>query len=747
METRHAFVVMAMLLLCAAAARAADAPVPAPAAASSPSSRPVIGLVLSGGGARGGAHLGVLKVLEELRVPVDVIVGTSAGSIVGAAYASGLPVEAIEKEMQDINTAELFRDTVREDEPLRRKLDDRINYIGPEIGVHREGIQLPKGAVSGVSLEIKLRSLTRLAHTTNFDRLPVRFRAVATDVTTAQMVVIAHGSLSQAIRASMAVPAAVNPVEIDGRLLVDGGVSRNLPVDVARSLGADVVIAVNIGTPLLTREEITSLVSVSDQMLRILTDSNVQRSISELTPNDVLIAPDLGTVTSADFDRLPEAVQSGAVAARALSGRLARLAVPEPEYAAFARRRAEADVDRAVVIDEVRVVGTHAVNPQVVVAAMRSEAGQPFDARVVDADMKRVYARGDFESVNYAIADEAGIGNVLLVDVTEKSWGPNYLRFGLSLSSDFEGNNFFQLIASHRWTWLNSLGAEWRNDLQIGHTDLLRSEWYQPLTPRQRLFVAPRFAAWREPLDVYDEETGRRLASFRRQWIGAGLDVGLPLGTSAEVRLGVSRGTVKMLTDTSVVPGDLLVPDADMGGVEGSFAIDTLDNRRFPRRGLAANLSLYVSRDALGATDSYNKAVGSFDGVVSRGNHSLQLGLRAGGKVGGNDLPNYEVFSLGGFLQLSGYKTGQFLGTEMAFGRLVYSYRFSKPGLFDGAYFGFSAEAGRIRESDAAPANDRLRHGYSAYVALDSPLGPVYLAIGANGEGTGAAYFFLGLPP
>ena len=218
-----------------------------------------IGLVLSGGGARGGAHIGVLRVLEELRVPVDVIVGTSAGSIVGAAYASGLPLPAIEEEMKGLSTGALFRDSRRADEPYRHKVDDGTNFIGPEVGVRADGLALPKGAVAGVSLEAVLRRLTRRQAHTEFDRLPVPFRAVATDLATGEMVVLSEGSLTQAIRASMAVPGAVTPVEIDGRLLVDGGLTRNLPVDLARQLGADVVIAVNVGTPQLNREVISSI--------------------------------------------------------------------------------------------------------------------------------------------------------------------------------------------------------------------------------------------------------------------------------------------------------------------------------------------------------------------------------------------------------------------------------------------------------------------------------------------------------
>jgi len=281
-----------------------------------PSSRPRIGLVLSGGGARGGAHLGVLKVLEEMHIPVDVIVGTSAGAIVGAAYASGMPLPQIEKEMGGLRTEMLFRDIDRRETPLRTKANDAINFIGPEVGLKGGAIELPKGVVAGVSIEAVLRQLTERQRDDDFDKLPIRFRAVATDLASSQMVVIDHGSLAVAVRASMAIPAVVDPVELDGRLLVDGGLARNLPVDVARSLGAEVVIAINIGTPLRKRDEITGILSVSDQISRILTNTNVDRSLAELGPRDLLITPDLGSVQTGDFDRLSEAAAAGENAAR-----------------------------------------------------------------------------------------------------------------------------------------------------------------------------------------------------------------------------------------------------------------------------------------------------------------------------------------------------------------------------------------------------------------------------------------------
>ncbi|HEY0820533.1 MAG TPA: patatin-like phospholipase family protein [Rhizobacter sp.] len=711
-----------------------------------PAARPQVALVLSGGGARGGAHIGVLKALEELRVPVDMIVGTSAGSIVGAAYASGMPLAEIEREMKGLSTASLFRDVAREEAPYRRKVDDGYNYIGPEIGLSTSGLALPKGAVAGVSLEAVLRRLTRYQTSPNFDRLPIRFRAVATDIGNAEMVVIDHGPLALAARASMAIPGAVNPVEIDGRLLVDGGLKRNLPVDVARRMGADVVIAVNIGTPLLERERITSLLTVTDQVLRIITEENVMQSVRELTPRDLLITPELADITSADFDRLSDAARRGEAATRAMAGQLAALALSPDDYAALGRQRALAPGDTALMVDEVRVVGTRAVNPDVVLAAMDTQPGTPFDADRLDRDLKRIYSRGDFESVNYSLVNEPGTGRVLLVEVNEKSWGPHYLRVGLTLSSTFRGNAFFNLQASHRATWLNTLGAEWRNDLQLGQVGALRTEWYQPLSTAQRWFVAPRLELQDEPFDVYDDDSRQRVARFRRRTELLGLDVGVPLGTAGEARIGYVRGRLRFGDDTSLVPASLLDGDSRLAGVLTRLRIDKLDNLRFPRSGYAAELRVMAAHTQLGASDTYTKAELFLQGATHTGPHALRAALRAGGNLRADPLPDYELLQLGGFLNLSGYQNGQLLGREMRFGRLVYNYRLDRPGFFDGMYLGASLEFGRIGDAVAGPERSRLRRSNALYFALDTPLGPLYLAYGVGDGGNRTAYLFLGQP-
>jgi NTE family protein len=728
---------LVLLFLCLGIAGAAWAQ-----AAAAVADRPKIGLVLSGGGARGGAHIGVLKVLEELQVPIDIIVGTSAGSIVGAAYASGMPLEDIEAVMGTISTVTLFHDIDRASQPLRRKADDALNFIGPEVGFGPQGISLPKGAIAGVSLEAVLRRLTIRQRHADFDRLPIRFRAIATDVASGEMVVLGGGSLTDAIRASMAIPAAVTPVEIDGRLLVDGGIARNLPVDVARQLGAQVVIAVNIGTPLLGRDDITSLLSVSDQMIRILTARNVAQSISELGPDDLLITPDLGTIATADFDRLREAAEAGAVATRAMSASLDRYRVAAAAYARTATERTMDTDTGPPHIDEVRVEGIKRVNEEVVRAAMDTQPGTIFDEAVADADLKRIYARGDFERVSYYLTMDPDGRQILVTDIAEKSWGPHYLRFGLALSTDFAGSSYFNALASHRWTWMNRLGAEWRNDLQIGHTEVLRTEWYQPLSPAQRWFVSAHAGIETTPFDVYLD--GQNIARFARKTSGVGLDIGVPFGTAGELRFGTLRGRVKFDDEIGLVPAGAL-SEEELGALLLQVRVDKLDSLRFPRFGYAGALRLVRSSTDLGATSDYAKASLLASGAYSIGPHTLRLALNYASPLGDADLPVHELSTLGGFLRLSGYRNDEFLGTGVRFGRLVYNYRLSGPGFLEGLFVGVSAEAGRIGRTLAGEPAD-VRHGNSIFLAVDTPIGPLYLAYGRATSANQAVYLFLGQP-
>jgi NTE family protein len=383
------------------------------------------------------------------------------------------------------------------------------------------------------------------------------------------------------------------------------------------------------------------------------------------------------------------------------------------------------------------------VNPDTVRAALSVQPDQVPDAARADADMRRLYGSGDFEHVNYELTELPDGRRVFAVDVAERAWGPHYVRLGLGLASDFSGNATYNLLVTTRSTWLNGLGAEWRNDLQTGQTDRLRTEWHQPLNARQSVFAAAYAQLLREPFDIYSSE--QRIGRYRRSSETAGLDAGVAVGQAVELRVGVSRGTVRLNTDTGIVSGGVLVPTTETAGVTARLRVDTLDSIRFPRHGYALDASLFRSQPALGATDSYGKALVSLLGAASLDAHSLRAAFFETRSAGSGSMPDYELSSLGGFLRLSGYPTGRFLATESRLGRLVYTWRVATPGLLDGAYLGVSAEWGRITDPLGTFTGVPLR-GNAIFLAMDTPLGPVYLGRGRSGQGDHATYFYLGLP-
>src|SRR5213594_1605215 len=277
--------------------------------------RPRIGLALSGGGARGIAQVGVLEVLEELRVPIDVIAGTSMGSIVGGLYASGLSPAQMRSALLNLDWNDLFNDRPpRRDLIYRRKEDDSSDLIKLEMGLKDGRLLLPRGLVAGQKIGFVLQSMTlHAAGVREFDRLPIPFRAVATDLGNGEMVVLERGHLADALRASMSIPGAVAPMEIDGRLLADGGLVRNLPVDVVRAMGADIVIAVDTSTPLLSPEQLRSLPNITSQVTGMLTRENVEDQIKNA---DVVIVPDLGSTSAGDYLDRERILEIGVAAAR-----------------------------------------------------------------------------------------------------------------------------------------------------------------------------------------------------------------------------------------------------------------------------------------------------------------------------------------------------------------------------------------------------------------------------------------------
>ncbi|GAB3758953.1 patatin-like phospholipase PlpD [Ramlibacter monticola] len=736
--------VLCIAIALATVVASAHAQQPPPGAAGTPSVRPRICLVLSGGGARGAAHVGVLKVLHELRVPVDCVTGTSMGAIVGAAYASGTPVAEMEALLGKLSTELLFEELPpREERAVHLKRDDATNLAPLDMGVDSRGLMLPQGLVSGVQLETVLRELGRTHGFVRFDALPIPFRAVATDLVSGKPVILSQGELASAMRASMSVPGVLQPVRIDDKLLVDGGLTNNLPVDVARALGAQVVIAVNLGTPLLRPEQLGTVLGVTGQMVNILTEQNVQASLASLGPQDILVVPKLGDFSASDFDHLPVTVPIGEAAAREVEQRLRQYAVSPQAYAAWEARRTTAVAAANPPIDEIRFNDLKRVNPEIARGVMATRPGEPIDQAVLDKDMQRLFGTGDFEHVSYRILEEPG-KRILVVDAVEKSWGPNYLRLGLGLSSDFKGDAFFDLVGSYRMTWLNRLGAEWRWDAQVGRTTRLSTEFTQPLQRGQGLFVSPRFEFLRRPVDVFQAD--QRIASYDTTETQAGVELGAQFTRYGETRVGLVLARTRATLDTGLPVLEVASDYVSHTAFTWRALVDQLDNISFPRKGYGASFELIAARKALGGDLDYTKGELSGTYAHSFGEHTVALSARLGSALGSKPLPPGRQFQWGGFLQQSGYPTGALLGEELRFGRVVYYNRLHSWSVFGGLYGGASFEVGRMGKPLVPGNQEGTLYSGALLLGVDTPIGPLYLAYGHASRGLNAWYLFLGRP-
>ena len=714
-----------------------------------------VGLVLGGGGARGIAHLGVLRELERMRIPIDCIAGTSMGALIGGGYAAGVSIDEMEARLARTDWNALFvDDPPRTEWPFREKRDDVENLFRFELGLGEGGLRLPPGSTAGYKFEFLLRETVAGAGNfadQDFDRLPIAFRALATDIEAGTSKVFRRGDLVKVLRASMSVPGAIAPVEIDGALYVDGGLLQNLPVAAAREACADVVIAVNVGSGLLPREQLGSALGVSLQMIRVLMEQNVRRSIAELGPRDVLITPHLGTFSAADFANALARIPAGEVAAREQALALSRLSVSEAEYRAW-RERVAARLPEVPAVTDVRVATAGGrVNPEVIERQLAEVPGldprrrpeTDFSLPNLHRRLEQVYGGGDFERMDYEMLDRFGARTVV-VRGYEKSWGPDFLRFGFGFASDAHQTRFNAGL-SHRSPWMNALGAEWRNDLQVGYHDRLSTEFYQPVSFRAGAFVAPRVEWRNEPLVFFLD--GRRVGSVEVQTARAHLDAGLQ-NKFGELRLGVFGGRLRAKEDFGTLTLFGTAERRQAGHVL-SAVFDQIDSPHFPQDGLFVSLKSVTTRAAWGSEDDYTKAELFALGARSFGRHALQV---AGyyGETARGELPVYDPFLLGGFLRGSGYRMDELLGTDVRMGRLVYTYRLSSlpPQLGRGLYVGGSLEATRAALGLDPAADARVRHSASLFVGADTILGTAYLALGQglSDNRPRTVYLLLGTP-
>ncbi len=733
----------ALWILCAGLplSTALAAPPPNPRA----EERPRIAVVLSGGGARGAAHVGVLEVLEQLQIPVDIIAGTSMGAVIGGLYASGIEIHALDNLLADLPWDDLFQDkTRRRDLAFRRKEDD-YNYISNfNFGFKGGSLQIPTGLIQGQRLELTLGLLTLpVATIRNFDNLTFPFRAVATNITDGEAVVLGHGDLADAIRASMAIPGAFAPVEIDNQLLVDGGSAMNLPVQVAQEMGADIVIAVDISTPLRKREQLNNALSITGQTTTLLIQNNTRDQIERLGSEDFLIQPDLGPVATMSFDQLLEAANRGTMAALALRKELSALSLDDEAWSAY-RASLERPSPVPPVISDIRIVNQSVVSDDVIRSRIHVDLGEALDFAVLARDIDILYGLDVFDHVNFRIDRLPDGRNQLVILTREKATGRNRVRLGFELETDFVSNSLFNIGVNVTRVPMNSMVAEWRTELQIGQYPAIKTEFWQPLDDETRWFVAPELFFQSLTFGQFDNQ-GNELAEYRTFDVGGGLGFGRQLGQWGEVRAGISYdwATADLFVgDPSLVPK---IQRSD-GQVFLRFVADTLDNARFPTEGGLLVARAALGFKALGSTNDYQSLFATAEYAKTWGKNTLVGDIQTGVSFE-NEITVNNLYTLGGFLRLSGLRPNELVGSDMLFFRLRGYRRVAKLGLLSftiPAYVGFSIEGGNtwLSTSDISPGS--MLWGGSVYFALDTPIAPFYIAYGNTNGDRQAAYFYLG---
>jgi NTE family protein len=708
--------------------------------------RPRIGLVLSGGGARGAAHVGVLKTLEALHVPVDAIAGTSMGAVVGGLYASGMSAAQIEKELDTIDWEDAFRDRPpRSRLNFRRKLEDRDFLVQLPLGFRDGRFQLPRGLIQGQKLTQLLRELTLpVVGVESFEALPTPFRAVATDLETGAAITLKDGDLASALRASLSAPGIFAPVERDGRLLVDGGIANNLPIDVMREMKVDRLIVVDVGNPLLERARLDNVTTVANQMLAIMVRREGQKQLATLDPDDIVITPDMPRVSSYDFGNLAKAMRFGEQAATEQRARLAQLSLPPTQYAAYQATRRRQSV--SPVVREVRVASDSSAFARQVDEFFGDLAGKPLDLLLLRRRASLYYGQGLLESLDYRLLLVPGEGgdSDMEFSVRPNSWGPTYVRFGLRLQDDFRGNTSFDAATRVLFTELNSRGAEWVWDAQVGGNPRLGTQLYLPLTSRRRWFLEPTALFQIRAVPEFDAND-LQVGELRVRSIRFGGSMGRELGQSAELRAGVEREIGK----SRVRLGDTSDPPRDFTNNEffTRFSFDSLDSLAFPRtgEGITAQWRRQLSGRSLDrVSDSIN-----LDARIARswGRNTLIAWGSAGTLLNDEFADARSYFPLGGFLNLSGIAADSLSDPHYSIARLVYYRKVGSGGegfLNVPMYAGMSLEAGNTWAKRTDMSFSGARKDMSLFFGLDTFVGPAWFAIGLDSRGGHAFYLSLG---
>lgn len=713
--------------------------------------RPKVGLALGGGGAKGSAHIGVLKVLEAHNIPVDYIAGTSIGAYVGGMYALGYSPSQIEAFMLAAKWDEGYSDKIPRQDLLYRDKQLRDQYNLPfQLGYEKETFKMPAGILLGQNMARLLRDSTGLVpRFESFDELAIPFRAVTTDLATKQAVVLASGSIVEAMQASASVPGIVKPLQINGQTLVDGGIANNLPIDVVKSMGADVVIAVDISSDYLAQDKLNTTIDVLMQLSNMLTIASTEAQKQLLARRDILIRPDVGQLSTTDWSVLPIALDKGAQAAEQQLAQYDYLAMSQRDFSGYLtlkKMRSEKWLQhQQTQIVAIELNNQSTISNQLILDNLAIEVGDIVDSKAIERATQNVYGLNKFENVSMDFK-QAEQGRVLVVNTTAKSWGPNFVEIGASIQDDFSSDAILSLDLAYTLTELNQFGGEWRNEISMGFEKYLATEWYQPFDLHRHYYGRSRIQSEREDWRVTDDNS--QFVNLKKDswaWISG---FGVNLGRNSQLELGY-------LADTGKIENkDLSIQriDYNQQGWYLSFSYDDLNDINFPTSGNKVSMQFFHRDEQYSQTINGGNKLASrqfnldWRGAVSVNNHAF-LGMASYTKYDGDGDFTINQAKLGGFLNLSGYGRESLVGENKAFAALVYQYDLGRDmlGLQDyPLYFGLSLESGVVWDGASHLNNQELLGASSMYIGSNTAIGPLSFGIGLAEQGNRSVFISLG---
>ena len=710
--------------------------------------RPKIALVLSGGAARGAAHVGVLKVLEANRIPIDMIVGTSMGAFMGGLYVSGKTPDEIEHILisTDWNkyiTADFDRSKI----PMQRKQDEYWyqGRLGFGIDVYNNAV-LPTGVLKREPLLLQFKSLTaNVATVRNFDKLRIPFRAVASNIKNGESVVLKSGSLAEAIYASSAIPGGLQPIEIDGKDLVDGGVSQNMPIQVAKNMGADIIIAVDVSENFAEKVNVNSYFVVMKQLVDILTRKNVNDSLKLLTQKDILIRPDLKNYSGLDVTKYKEIVDEGYRAALEQLPQLKKYSLSKEAYKRYCQKYGKTQKSSKTIIDAIAIKNTTYLSDEIIKSYLHQEIGKPFDAQQVNKDISDLYQLSVFDSVDYNI-QKVQNKNILKITTTPSWNNHGQLLFSLSLGDDFHGHSSYSLKAGYFMFGINALGAEWRIDTEIGKKQHYFTSFYQPLDVLQKFYIKPFLSYESMTYIIPDKNLGNQ--ELQSSGYGGGVVLGSNVSRSFRIQL-----SAESYMDTTAIPLFHYDENFNARMLKVDFLYDNLDNYNFPNSGFLGKLELKKDAKLWGSDYDYEQLYMSIQKPFTYKDNTFIFNAEFAvtDVKSRSNIPQvtvYDKFFLGGMFHLSGYQEYAFATNNVAFSSLMYRYRLKNGGFFGSLgmplYAGATLESAQAWNRGTTLKYSSLKYAASLFVAADTPLGALYFTYGKAEAHHNSLYLYLG---